>query len=371
MPSIFYADKRIPDVDVAAPFGAAAATRVRAAIGACPEYTTTPLRRLTELARAWGLREVWVKDERVRLGLRSFKALGGAYAVLCLSAELKSRELGAAISIAEMLRGARPTLPEVTFTAATAGNHGCSVAAGARLVGARCCIFVAAGAPPEQVRAIAAQGAQIVTVPGRYEDSLEACRVAAESNGWIAVSDCATDARDSTVQNVMEGYTVIAAEILAARTTPSHVFLQAGVGGMAAAIAAHFVAVLGGRAPTVVVVEPELAACLQASARADRALTIAQTGNTSMGRLACYAPSAAAWPVLRSVTAAYATVDDAEAIAACEVLEQFDLATTPSGAAGFAALSRVAASREDRQRLRLGADSEVLVIVTEAALTAE
>jgi diaminopropionate ammonia-lyase len=371
MPSIFYADDRARAVAAAAPFGAAAATTVLAAIGACPEHAATPLRRLPEPARAWGLREVWVKDERARLGLRSFKALGGAYAVLCLSAELKSRERGAVTSIGEMLRGPRPILPDVTFTAATAGNHGCSVAAGARLVGARCCIFVAAGAPAEQVRAIAAQGAQIVSVPGRYEDSLEACRVAAESNGWIAVADCATDANDSTVQRVMEGYTVIAAEILAARTTPSHAFLQAGVGGMAAAIAAHFVAMLGDRAPTVVVVEPELAACLQASARADRAMTITQTGNTNMGRLACYAPSACAWPVLRSVTTAYATVDDAEALAACEVLEQFDLATTPSGAAGFAALSRVAASREDRQRLRLGADSEVLVIVTEAALTAE
>lgn len=370
MPSIFYTDKHTPDVDVAAPFGAAAAARVRAAIGACPEHSTTALRRMTDLARSWGLREIWVKDERARLGLRSFKALGGAYAVLCLSAELKSRELGAATSIAEMLRGPRPILPNVTFTAATAGNHGCSVAAGTRLVGARCCIFVAAGAPPEQVRAIAAQGAQIVSVPGRYEDSLDACRFAAESNGWIAVSDCATDAHDATVQHVMEGYTVIAAEILAAGTTPTHVFLQAGVGGMAAAVAAHFVAVLGDRAPKVVVVEPELAACLQASARADRASTIAQMGNTNMGRLACYAPSAAAWPVLRALTAAYATVDDAEALAACEVLEQFDLATTPSGAAGFAALSRIAASREDRERLRLGAESEVLVIVTEAALTA-
>ncbi len=371
MPSIFYTDERTPDVAAATPFGAAAATKVFAALGACPEHAATPLRRLTELARAWGLREVWVKDERARLGLRSFKALGGAYAVLCLSAELKSRERGVVISIGEMLRGASPVLPGVAFTAATAGNHGCSVAAGARLVGARCCIFVAAGAPPEQVRAIAAQGAQIVSVPGRYEDSLEACRVAAQSNRWIAVSDCATHVHDSTVQHVMEGYTVIAAEILAARSRPSHLFLQAGVGGMAAAIAAHFVAVLGDRAPIVVVVEPELAACLQASARADRALTIAQTGHTNMGRLACYAPSAAAWPVLRSLAVAYATVDDAEVLAACEVLEQLELATTPSGAAGFAALSRVAASREDRQRLRLGDDSEALVIVTEAALTPE
>ena len=369
MRSIFYAETRPRDGALAAPFGASAAARVRAAIGACPEHATTPLLRLTELAREWGLRDIWVKDERARLGLRSFKALGGAYAVLCLSAELASRERGAPVSIGDVVRGPEWVLSGVTFTAATAGNHGCSVAAGARLVGARCCIFVAAGAPPEQVRAIAAQGAEIVSVSGGYEDSLEACRRAAESNGWITVSDCATEAHDATVRHVMEGYTVIAAEILAARATPTHVFLQAGVGGMAAAIAAHFVAVLGDRAPTVVVVEPESAACLQASARADRAVTITQTAQTNMGRLACYAPSAAAWPVLRALATGYATVDDAEAAAASALLERHDLATTPSGAAGFAALKRVAESRGDRQRLGLGAQSEALVIVTEAALT--
>jgi len=369
MPSIFHAGSQARDTSLVVPFGAATAARVRAAIGACPEYATTPLRPMPAIARELGLHEVWAKDERARLGLRSFKALGGAYAVLWLSAGLLSRDRDAHVSIDDMLRGSKPALAGVTFTAATAGNHGCSVAAGAKLVGARCCIFVAAGAPAEQVRAIAAQGAEIVPVAGRYEDSLEACRRAAESNGWVIVSDCATEAHDATVRCVMEGYTVIAAEILAANKTPTHVFLQAGVGGMASAVAAHLVAVLGNRGPKVIVVEPESAACLQASARADRAVTIPQTQTTNMGRLACYAPSAAAWPVLHALTAAFATVSDAEATAACELLEHHRLATTPSGAAGFAALSRIARSPLDRQRLALGPESEALVVITEAALT--
>ncbi len=274
MSSIFHAGPRSGDPALIAPFGAATAARVRAAIGACPEYATTPLRRMPAIARDWGLREVWAKDERARLGLRSFKALGGAYAVLCLSKELLSRQRGAPVAIEDVLRNSTLALADVTFTAATAGNHGCSVAAGAKLVGARSCIFVTADAPAEQVRAIAAQGAHIVQVAGCYEDSLEACRSAAESNGWIVVSDCAAEAHDATVRHVMEGYTVIAAEILAANNAPTHVFLQAGVGGMAAAVAAHLVAALGNRAPKVIVVEPESAACLQASARADRAVTI-------------------------------------------------------------------------------------------------
>ena len=323
MSSIFYPETRIGHTAaLVEAFGPTTAARVRGALVGCPEHKPTPLLELDSLAREWGLRSVRAKDERARLGLRSFKALGGAYAVLRLSAQLASRQRDVAASITDVIRNAEPALRDTTFTAATAGNHGCSVAAGARLVGARCRIFVTAGAPPEQIRAIAAQGAEIVLVPGRYEDSLEACRRAAGSNGWIVVSDCATEADDATVRYVMEGYTLIAAEILAADSAPSHVFLQAGVGGMAAAVAAHFVAVLGERAPNVIVVEPESAACLQASARADRAMPIPQTASTNMGRLACYAPSAAAWPVLRALTAAYATVSDAEAEAACALLER-------------------------------------------------
>ncbi len=371
MSSIFHSETRDRDTVAAlvAAFGPATAERVRGALVGCPEHRPpTPLRRLDSLAREWGLTNVRAKDERARLGLRSFKALGGAYAVLRLSAQLVSRERDAVTSITDVIRNAEPVLRDTTFTAATAGNHGCSVAAGARLVGARCRIFVTADAPPEQVRAIAAQGAEIVLVPGSYEDSLDACRRAAGSNGWVVVSDCATEADDATVRYVMEGYTVIAAEILAADSPPSHVFLQAGVGGLAAAVAAHFVAVLGERAPKVIVAEPQSAACLQASARADRAMAIPQTVSTNMGRLACYAPSAAAWPVLRALTAAYATVSDAEAEAACALLERHDLATTPSGAAGFAALRRVAMSAGERARLGLGPDSDALFVVTEAPL---
>src|SRR6478672_3693124 len=108
MRSIFYAETQPRDVALAAPFGASAAARVRAAIGACPEHASTPLLRMTELAREWGLRDVWVKDECARLGLRSFKALGGAYAVLCLSAEFASRERGAPVSIGDVVRGSEP-----------------------------------------------------------------------------------------------------------------------------------------------------------------------------------------------------------------------------------------------------------------------
>jgi diaminopropionate ammonia-lyase len=137
---------------------------------------------------------------------------------------------------------------------------------------------------------------------------------------------------------------------------------------MAAAVGAHLAALLGEGAPRTVVVEPESAAALLASAQADRAVSIPRGTGTNMGRLECYAPSAAAWPVLRALACAYATVDDAEADAACELLARHALHTTPSGAAGLAALRRAVASPDDRDRLALGPQSDVVVIVTEAPL---
>ncbi len=355
---------------VTARLGRAAATRVQREIAACPAHRITPLRRLSDLARAWGLREIWVKDERARLRLGSFKAVGGAYAVLRLGAQIAARGAARRIPIEEMLRVRTRALAEVTFAAATSGNHGCSVAAGARLVGSRCVIFVKDGVPAAQLRAIARQGAQIIPISGTYDDAVAACRRACADRGWICVPDCSADPNDATVALVMEGYTLIASEILdALPAPPSHAVLQAGVGGFAAALAGHFAAVHGERAPRIIVAEPDAAACLQASARAGRPVSVPRGSTTSMARLDCYTPSAAAWPILRALTAAFVSLDDAHAEAACAVLADHDLHTTPSGAAGLAALERVAATPRDRQRLGLGADSEVLVVVTEAATT--
>ena len=53
----------------------------------CPAARATVLRDLPELARCCGLGSVLVKDERERMEIGSFKALGAAYAIARLAAE--------------------------------------------------------------------------------------------------------------------------------------------------------------------------------------------------------------------------------------------------------------------------------------------
>ncbi|MEZ5561294.1 MAG: diaminopropionate ammonia-lyase [Pseudomonadales bacterium] len=352
--------------DLRSSLGAPAAQRVRRALGACPAYAPTPVHPLPQLAREWGLRQVWAKDERSRLDLGSFKALGGTYAVLSLSQAIAARHAGTTGSIAELVRFRHPAVTVTTFAAATSGNHGRAVAAGARLVGARCVIFVKTGVPDEQVKAIRDLGAQVVTIAGTYDDAVRACDAACATHDWIAIPDFSSREDDATVALVMEGYSLLASELLdQLPRQPSHLVLQAGVGGFAAAVGGHIAAVAG-RAPQVIVSEPDAAACLQSSAMAGHAIRLQHATSTIMGRLDCYAPSAPAWRVLRNIVSAWVSVTDDDALWACDRLADYDLHTTASGSAGLAALRQLMTSRGARQRLALDANSEVAIVITEA-----
>lgn len=153
-------------------------------------HSETPLVSLAHLARKLGVATVHVKDEGHRLGLGSFKALGGSYAVIRLVLEAAAHEFGRDVDITELSAPeVRAVAAKITVACATDGNHGRSVAQGAQLVGAKCAIFVHSGVSQQRIGAIARFGAQILRVEGTYDDSVaEASRVAAE-NGWQTVSD--------------------------------------------------------------------------------------------------------------------------------------------------------------------------------------
>ncbi|MCB1691679.1 MAG: diaminopropionate ammonia-lyase [Pseudomonadales bacterium] len=354
--------------DVFASLGLHAARRVRQVLGACPAYAPTKVHPLSTIAHEWGLGQVWAKDERSRLDLRSFKALGGTYAVISLGEAIAMRHGGATHSIVDLIRFGHPAVRATTFAAATSGNHGRAVAAGARLVGARCVVFVKSGVPKAQLTAIRDLGARVVEVTGTYDDAVAACEVACRQHGWIGVPDCAMQEDDSTVTLVMEGYSLIGAELLEQLPRPpTHLVLQAGVGGLAASVGGHVFAQTGNGA-RVVVSEPDVAACLQASAMAGRPVRLQPTSSTTMGRLDCYTPSLSAWRILEKIVSAWATVSDEDAEWACARLAQYDLRTTPSGAAGLAAFKVLMTSPGARERLGLDKESEVAIVVTEAAL---
>ena len=356
----------------------------------CFDYQPTPLVYLASTAQRLGLASVHIKDEGARLGLTSFKSLGGAYAVLRLVLQRASEALGRTVSASELPKPASGTLalpapgavdavgdPQVcrlaagmVFACATDGNHGQSVAAGARLVGARAVIFVHATVSSARIAAIARFGAEIRVVPGNYDDAVAESARQSAANGWTLLSDTSWPGYVDAPSWVMQGYTVMAHEIAQQLTTaPTHVFLHSGVGGFAAAVAncLHDIYTPG---PRVVVVEPHQAACLFASARAGRRLRIGEGAPTNMAMLECYEPSLLAWDVLQRLATAFMTVDDADAAQAQHVLafaaEPAEVVSAgASGAAGLAGLLRACADPVRRRLLGLDATSRVLLVNTE------
>lgn len=363
----------LPEAD-ALTLGVAAADRVEAVLALRPEHRPTPLVSLPGLARDLGIGALHLKDEGQRLGLGSFKALGGAYALMILVKEAAERAWGRPVAIADL------TSPEIrafaagmTFACATDGNHGRSVAQGAQIMGARAKIFVHAGVSAARIAAIARFGAEIIRVPGNYDDSVaEATRVA-EAEGWTILSDTSWPGYDYIPGLVSQGYTALVREALAALPRPqTHVFLQAGVGGFAAAVAGHLAVVLGEARPHVTVVEPARAACLHASAAAGRAVKVAETEPTIMAMLECYEPSLIAFRVLAHLADGFMTVEED---AAPEVMRRL---ATPcpgdpaviageSGGVGLAGLMTVLRDEGLARQLGLGPTARVLVINTEGA----
>ena len=374
-----HSDYRKPlDPVVAAMLGMTAAEEVERYLTYRDNHAPTPLHTLPALAAELGVGTIHVKDEGFRLGLGSFKALGGSYAVIRLVLEEASRRLGRQIDIAELnAPEVRSIAAGMTMACATDGNHGRSVAQGAQLVGAKAAIFVHSGVSEERVAAIARFGADMIRVKGTYDDSVaEAARVAA-AQGWIVVSDTSWPGYERIPGLVMQGYTAMVRETLRQlREPPTHVFVQAGVGGVAAAVAGHLALALGDQQPTFVVVDPARAACLFETARAGHPVKITHGEPTVMAMLECYEPSLVAWRVLSRVADAFMTVDEEDAVAIMNRLARPAgndpaIVAGESGGAGLAGLIRAAADPEIRTALNLNEASRVFVINTEGATDPE
>lgn len=337
-------------------------------IASWPGYAPTPLVALPGLAHSIGVASLAYKDESGRFGLGSFKALGGAYAVL---RQLQAR-IGAAAS-AELRAGKhRARTASITVTCATDGNHGRSVAWGAQLFGCRCVIYIHETVSQGRADAITRYGAEVRRVPGNYDDAVRHAARDAAANGWIVVSDTSYEGYTAIPRDVMQGYTVMADEALAQveGAPPTHVFIQAGVGGLAAAVCGHLWETLGPRRPRVIVVEPDRAACLFESAARGRAANIHGALDTMMAGLACGETSILAWEILEEGASDFLTVTD-EAAAACMRLLAEGVDGDPrvvageSAVAGLAGLLGAMARPALAQALGLDASSRVLLFGSE------
>ena len=351
----------------------AAAAAARGVIRSWRGYEATPLRTLPGLAALLGVETVWAKDESSRFGLGSFKALGGAFAVLrALQGEIERRS-GTRPTAAE-LRAGHPLARGITVTTASAGNHGRAVAWGSAAFGCRCIVFLPEDAIPARARAIESHGATVVRVPGAYDGVVGHTDREAARNGWLVVSDTAYEGYEETPRRVMEGYTLLAAEMLeglaAAGSPPlTHLFVQAGVGGLATGVCGHFAQRCGERRPRFVAVEPWRADCFGRSLRRGRASIAEPPFDTAMGGLAAGVASTVAWTCLEPLLDAALALPEAAWAAGAEALESGRLGARivagPSGAAGIGALLALADLPGLRRLLGLDASSRVGALITE------
>jgi len=316
----------------------------------------TPLSALPALARRLGVGEIRVKDESQRFGFGAFKALGGVFAVH------------------EFVRANRELAPkDVVFTTASSGNHGRSVALGARSVGARSKIFLPKFTSAEKEAAIRALGADVIRIAGDYDTAVAACRRQAAANGWTIISDTSWEGYADVPRTVMRGYTRLAKEIVEQWPAgPTHAFVQVGVGGLAAAVIGYFWAVLPQR-PQSVVVEPESADCWFQSNLAGKPAPASGNAETIMGGLACREISPLTWPVIGFGADWFMTISEDEVMPARKLFAHPmggdpALVSGPSGCAGLAGLTRVCAEKGAFDSLGLGADSRVLLINSEGNL---
>lgn len=351
-----------------------AGLKARNIIATWPNYEATPLRSLHGLAQRVGVGHIHYKDESSRFGLGSFKALGGAYAVYRLVSDaVRLHTGGGPLPHAELLEGCHQEITSrITVCCATDGNHGRSVAWGARSFGCACVIFLHAGVSQAREDAIAAYGARIVRTLGNYDDSVRAAAQAAEEHGWTTVSDTSYTGYTDIPRHVMQGYSVMlieAEEQSLNQPAPTHVFVQGGVGGLAAAVCAHLWERRGAARPLFVVVEPDAAACLGASARAGYPVPIHGDLGTVMAGLACGEVSLLAWEVLATGADFFLTISDASALSTMRLLAASEddgpVVAGESGAAGLAGLLAACGNDQVRKRLGLDATSSILVIGTE------
>lgn len=337
-------------------------------------YEPTPLYDLKTLAKKLEIKQIFYKDEAPRFGLDSFKALGGAYAALRVLQREIGKRLGHPVFLADIRSKKYHELAaKCKLVSATDGNHGRSLAWGASWLGAGCNIYIHRDVSAGRAAAIEQYGANIVRVDGNYDQTVDAVRRDAAANGWFVVSDTSWDGYSEIPADVMAGYGVMAREICDAfAEPPSHVFLQGGVGGLAAAVCASFRQQWGKRSPRVVIVEPELAACLYESAKADRVQSVDLTEETVMAGLSCGEPSPLAWQILSEEAADFITIPDCLVAPAMRLLAR-PLGKDPvivageSAVAGLAAVIAVATSPNLRTVLGFDHTATPLVIGSEGA----
>jgi diaminopropionate ammonia-lyase len=340
-----------------------------------PGYRPTPLVALPGLARRLGVADIRIKDESARFDLKAFKVLGASYAIARAVAERAGVDPAGATF--ERIASAAAGLGGLTFVTATDGNHGRAVAWTAKKLGCRAVVYLPAGASRHRLEAIRQLGAEAHLVDGNFDAAVRFAARSARLNGWELMQDTAWPGYEKTPLAVMRGYTTLLSEAYRqlAGDRPTHLFVQAGVGSLAAAMMAFVCRHHRPPRPLFVVVEPAAAACFHRSAAIGdgKPHPVAGALDTLMAGLACGEPSRLAWPILSKNADGFAVCPDQVAVEGMRLLAAPAPGDPPvvSGESGAVTAGLVAALLENpslgetARHMGLGADSRVLLLSTE------
>jgi len=340
-------------------------------VSSWPEYTPTPLHRLSKLEQHLGCDSIHYKDESQRFGLQSFKALGGAYAVLKLVAGQYQQQKNKSVALQDIRQGQiKDFAATITVATATDGNHGRSVAWGAKNAGCPCRIYIHAEVSVGREQAMQALGAEVIRIDGDYDESVKQCASDSERNGWYMVSDTSYDGYTSIPADVMAGYTVMASEIIEQLSEPpTHVFLQAGVGGLAAAVSARLWMEYGSKRPHITLVESDYSACVMQSFTDSAAATVEIVKETVMAGLSCGEMSLLAWQILSGCCDQVVTLTDDDVAPMMKLFADAEMADIPIEAGECAVpgvIALMAAASADNLK-----GARVVVLGCEGATDAE
>ena len=324
-------------------------------ISSWKNYSPTPLLKLNKLNEELKFKEIYYKDEDKRFNLKSFKALGGAFAVNKIANERK----------------------DMTVATATAGNHGRSVAWGAQRLGLKCKIFISGNVSESRAIAMKNLDAEVIRVKGNYDDSLKECIKQSQKNNWEIVQDVSWENYEKTPQLIMAGYTIMIKEIFNQIDNDSitHVFLQAGVGGMAAAMIEGF-AKFSKNVPKFIIVESEDADCVFKSIENNKPTRVDIKKETLMGGMSCGDVSTVAWKILQNSTNYCLTISDKAISSVVALLAEGHLSDQKiiageCGVPGIIALISAFKNKDCLNKLELNSNSKVLVFGCEGSTDKE
>lgn len=344
-----------------------------------PGYAPTPLVSLDNLANELGVKKIFIKDESYRFGLKAFKALGGSYAI----GHYLANQLQTSIDTLSLEQLTTPEtkakLNNITIVTATDGNHGRGVAWTAKQLKQKAIVYMPKGTAVERLDNILAEGAEASITTLNYDGAVRLASENAEKNGWVLIQDTAWNGYVDIPEKIMQGYTTMTLEayeqLINLNEKPTHIFIQAGVGSLAAAVQGFFANVYGEDCPVVVVVESNQADCLYKTALADNGelQTVEGEMNTIMAGLACGEPSILAWPILKDYADVFISCQDYVAAQGMRILaaplgNDRAVIAGESGAAGIGAASEILRHnkyKELKKQLKLDKNSKILFFNTE------